>query len=154
MFTCCGDCQPNFPLTKELDYYFFLLKISSCFLVIIAISKIFIYDYSGIFSDLIVLIIVMILLLCVDYYISGLLIFMLIFNAFHSLVFIGLKVQNIVIGTPNKFTGKDKLLIGAFCIESISLIFDILLIVLTFYIYREIKYCQFKASGEYRINNF
>ena len=135
---------------SPLKYYFCILKIGSLFLILVALTKIVILDWKGLISDFIALLIVLILLLCLDDFIAGLLIFMEIFNAFHAFVFIGQLIQNTVLKLSNKFSNKASLLIGAFVIESFSAIYYILAIVITFYLYREIKFCKANFFDQYR----
>jgi len=147
---CCGQCQPTFPQTKELLSYLFCLKIASLFLVLVGLSKIFISDYNGLLNDFIVLVVIVVIVLCLDYYMSALLIFLYIFNIFHSMIFVGLRIQNTSLKITDKFTSHKFLLIGGLIIQSISIVFYILMTVLTFYIYKEIRFCKLKAEGDYR----
>jgi len=109
---CCGQCQPTFPQTKELLSYLFCLKIASLFLVLVGLSKIFISDYNGLLNDFIVLVVIVVIVLCLDYYMSALLIFLYIFNIFHSMIFVGLRIQNTSLKITDKFTSHKFLLIG------------------------------------------
>lgn len=141
------QCEPIIRLTPEGERLNKILKVLFFVYLILIILKGVSGDFSGLFSDILVLLLLLITFLQCNYFFAGLLIFFLLFDVIHCLMFIGLRIQNKVVGLKDKY-----LELGfytfALVVQCISLVFYIVLIVFSFKSYKEFKAIS-KGFGGY-----
>lgn len=140
----CCSCEPIVKLNPEGLKLVFILKILFYIFLVLTILQFFFIDFSGAINSIIALLVLFLLFNQANYMFAGLLMVFVTFSLFYASIFIGLRIQNRILGLKDVYTEEGRY-IAVLVIYSLSFIFYIVLIFYSFKAYKEFKallYCK------------
>ena len=132
----CLNCKPVIPLTEKAKNYRKYLVILFFVDIVIMILKIIFQIFSVDFSILIELLILSLTIIICHYIFCAFLIFLTFFDLFSTIYFLSLRMQNKFLKLEDEIINKHEM---AIIVQIIYFIFCIILIIFTFFAYREFK---------------
>jgi hypothetical protein len=148
------QCEPVITLSPKARSLIKCLQILFFVYFLVLLSQLIFLNFNGAMSSVITMLVLVMTFLMCHFLLAGFVIFLVFFNLFYSLIFIGLRIQNKIAGLHDKYF-KNELYIALIIIESLSIVFFIILIYYAFQAYREFKALYFSGGGysNIKINN-
>lgn len=137
-------CEPVIRLNEKGNQLVKTLKILLFFYILLIAAKIVVRDWDTIINDFIGILILLVTFLQCHYLYSAFLIWFTIFNSFYCVIFIGQRIQNLVLKLSDRFA---TIYTPSFIVSGMSLIFYIVLIYYAFQAYKEFKALYFNHEG-------
>ncbi len=133
------NCNPVIPLSEKAMSINKCLKILFFFFLIVVVLQLVFQNFNNAFSSIITVIVFVLAFIMCHYLIAGFLIFMIMFDIYFSLTFIGLRIQNKVADLPDPFITSKGMFIAILTIESAIILFLIFTIYHVFQAFKEFK---------------
>lgn len=144
------NCNPVIPLSEKAKSLVQCLKILFLILLAMIIIQIVIQNLSNGISSIISLMLLMATFLTCHFLFAGIFIFFEMFQIVYGLFFVGLRIQNKIMGFQDRYSTSDGLFITVIVIEILTIIYNVILIYYAFQAYKEFKalylhrgYCKF-----------
>lgn len=132
----CNNCKPSVNLSSEGHRITKILQtLTYCFLFLIVLKLLF-GDFNGFFNDILTLILLILTFIQTNYFMAGMLIFFLLFQSFYIFIFVGLILQDSIL--------------GMITIELNFSFFYLIITLLSLVLYCALIYYTFEAYKEYK----
>lgn len=140
------NCSPSFPLSPKAQTLVSTLKF--CFFIYIGllVALIIIGHTNIIVSFALGMLLVLWTAMTARYHLAGLTFFYIVFNGFSCFCYLGLIVQNKIMGLSYEYSENNGMFISALVFESLAVVFHCFLAYFLFESFKEFK-ALYKDSG-------